>query len=439
MILSITLVKHWSIRQLDVKNAFLHGNISEEIYMQQPPGMADSQHPNYVCKLQRPLYGLKQAHRAWFDRFSAFLLKYGFFCSLADPSLFIFHSDHGSLILLLYVDDILLTGSTFELVTSFIHLLSTEFSMKDLGPIHHFLGVEIAHTLTGLHLSQSHYALTILECSNVVECKPMSTPLEIHPPFSSINPLLDDPSHFRGIVGALQYLTLTRLNLSYSVNYVSQFMHAPTLAHLKLVRRILRYVKGTINIGLHLSAHITINLCAFSDADCAGYPTIRRSTTGYCTFLGTNLISWCAKKQHTISRSSTEAEYHAMANTTAEITWLTYILKDLRVPLSSTPILYCDNLSALYMTINPVFHARSKHIELDYHFVCERVALGFLVTKHVSTGKQVAYIFTKILSKAIFHSFYTKLCLQPRLDLREDISRIPSCTKNQNYQQLKCE
>ena len=221
----------------------------------------------------------------------------------------------------------------------------------------------------------------------MVGCKPMSTPLETHPKLPSHDLLLDDPSHYRGIVGALQYLTLTRPDLSYSVNYVSQFMHAPTLGHLKLVRRILRYVKGTIDIGLHLSSHTNLSLCAFSYADWAGCPTTRRSTTGYYTFLGTNLISWCAKKQHTISHSSTEAEYRAMANTTAEITWLTYILKDLRIPLSSPPTLYCDNLSALYMTINPVFHARSKHIELDYHFVRERVALGLLVTKHVSTAK----------------------------------------------------
>ncbi|WKA03451.1 hypothetical protein VitviT2T_021558 [Vitis vinifera] len=293
--------------------------------------------------------------------------------------------------------------------------------MKDLGQIHYFLGIEISQTADGLHLSQSHYALTILERANMVDCKPMSTPLEAKTKTSPNNVLLEDPSYFRGLVGALQYLTLTRPDLSYSVNYASQFMHAPTLVHLKMVRRILRYVKGTIDIGLHFTSHTTLDLCAFSDADWAGFPTTRRSITGYCTFLGENLISWCAKKQHTIFRSSTEAEYRAMAHTAAELTWMSFILNDLHVPLASTPTLYCDNTSALHMTINPVFHARSKHIELDYHFVRERVALGLLVTQHISTENQVADLFTKPMSKAALSKFQTKLCLQPRHSLREGI------------------
>ncbi|KAJ8751366.1 hypothetical protein K2173_016562 [Erythroxylum novogranatense] len=273
----------------------------------------------------------------------------------------------------------LLIGSSTELVTSFIQILSCEFSMKDLGPVHHFLRVEISPTSEGLHLSQSHYALTILERSNMVDCKPMPTPLDVKLKLPNLATPLADPSFYRGIVGALQYLTLTRPDLSYSVNYVSQFMHAPTVVHMKLVHRILRYLKGTLSTGLHVTSQTTLTLSAFSDTDWASCPTTRRSTTGYCTFLGSNIISWCAKKQHTISRSSTEAEYRAMANTAADLTWLTYILRDLHVPLSSSPTLYCDNISALYMIINPVFHARSKHIELDYHFVRECVALGLLV------------------------------------------------------------
>jgi hypothetical protein len=430
MIISTALIQGWPIRQLDVKNAFLHGNITEDIYMEQPPGMADSQHPEYVCKLQKALYGLKQAPRAWFDRFNTFLLEYGFICSLADPSLFIFHSEHGLLVLLLYVDDMLLTGSTEALVSNFIQLLSGEFTMKDLGPIHHFLGIEICKTRSGLHLSQSHYALTILERATMTDCKPMSTPLEAKTKTSLTDIPLEDPSHFRGLVGSLQYLTLTRPNLSYSVNYMSQFMHAPAMTHLKMVRRILRYVKGKLNIGLHFSANTSLDLFAFSDADWAGCLTTRRSTTGYYVFMGKNIISWCAKKQHTVSRSSTEAEYRAMANTAAELTWLTFILKDLHIPMTSPPTLYCDNLSALHMTINLVFHARSKHIELDYHFVRERVALGQLITKHISTNEQVADLFTKPMSKAALTSFQNKLCLQPKHSLRESVSNRHSDGNN---------
>ncbi|RVX02174.1 Retrovirus-related Pol polyprotein from transposon RE1 [Vitis vinifera] len=306
MVLTIALVKKWPIRQLDVKNAFLHSLISKDIHMEQPPGMADLEHPTHVCKLQKALYGLKQAPRA---------------CS--------------------------------------------EFAMKDLGQIHYFLGIEISQTADGLHLSQSHYAFTILERANMVDCKPMSTPLEAKTKTSPNNVLLEDPSYFRGLVGALQYLTLMRPDLSYSVNYASQFMHAPTLVHLKM-------------IGRGVQPH-----------DDPSLATVR--------FL------------------------EEISSPAAELTWMSFILNDLHIPLASTPTLYCDNTSALHMTINPVFHARSKHIELDYHFVRERVALGLLVTQHISIEKQVADLFTKPMSKAALSNFQTKLCLQPRHNLREGI------------------
>ncbi|KAL6316302.1 hypothetical protein AAG906_017935 [Vitis piasezkii] len=180
-----------------------------------------------------------------------------------------------------------------------------------------------------------------------------------------------------------------------------------------MVRRILKYVKGTIDISLHFTSNTTLDLCVFSDVDWAGCPTTRRSIIGYCMFLGGNFISWCAKKQHTISRSSAKAEYRAMANIIAELTWMSFILKDLHISLASTPTLYCDNTSALHMTINLVFHARSKHIKLDYHFVCERVALGLLITQHISNEKQVADLFTKLMSKAALGNFQTKLASNP--------------------------
>eukprot|EP00257_Ricinus_communis_P024896 XP_025012310.1 uncharacterized protein LOC107262689 [Ricinus communis] len=285
--------------------------------------------------------------------------------------------------------------------------------MKDLGPVHHFLDVVISLTSGGLHLSQSHYALTILERSHMVNCKSMSTPLDIKlQPFVSA-PSLADPSYYRGIVGALQYITLTRPDLSYRVNYVSQFMHAPTTAHLKLIHRILQYLKGTLSTGLHLTSNTSLTLSGFSEVDWAACPTTRRSTTGYCIFLGSNLISWCAKKQHTISRSSTEAEYRAMSHTTTELTWLSYLLSDLHIYGSPSPTLYCDNISALYLTINPVFHVRSKHIELDYHYVSERVARGLLVTKHIPSTHHVADLFANLCQRPPWLDFFPNCAFVP--------------------------
>lgn len=170
--------------------------------------------PLYVCKLHKALYGLKQAPRAWFDRFSSFLLTHGFFCSLADPSLFILHSTHGTLVLLLYVDDMLLTSSNSKLIDEFIALLHSEFAMKDLGPVHHFLGIEVHRSPNTLHLSQTHYARTILDKAQMLDCKkPMNTPMESKTKGLHDTTPFNDPIFYRSVVGALQYLTLTRPNL----------------------------------------------------------------------------------------------------------------------------------------------------------------------------------------------------------------------------------
>ncbi|XP_022868610.1 uncharacterized protein LOC111388158 [Olea europaea var. sylvestris] len=211
--------------------------------------------------------------------------------TLADPSLFIYHSPHGILVLLLYVDDMLLTGSS----PSFLNL-HREFAIKELGSIHHFLGMKISPNSDGLHVSQTLYALTLLDRTYIIDSKPMSTPLETKFNNTTDDTPLADPSFYSSIVRALQYLTLTRPDLAFSVNLASQFMQAPCNSHLKMVRCILRYVKGTLSFGLQFFSRSILDLFAFSDADWARCPTTRRSTTGYCTFLGQNLLSWRAKK-----------------------------------------------------------------------------------------------------------------------------------------------
>jgi hypothetical protein len=309
--------------------------------------------------------------------------------------------------------------------------------MKDLGPLHYFLGIQVATISGDLILHQTKYAIDILERDAMHECKPIHTPMSQKNKPELTSPLYKDPKHYRSLVGALQYLTLTRPDLSYSVNHVSQYMQAPTDAHFTMVRRILRYVKGTVHLGIHIQTSSTLDLYAFSDADWAGCPLTRRSMTGYCTFLGSNIISWSAKKQPTVSRSSSEAEYRAMAQTTAELTWLTFLLRDLHVPLSSAPTLFCDNLSSLFMTVNPVFHARSKHIEMDYHYVRERVALGLLVTCHVSTRCQIADIFTKAQTHEALDSLRHKLCLVTTPSLTGDVSESLPDHKNHGTLQLQ--
>jgi histone deacetylase 1/2 len=188
----------------------------------------------------------------------------------------------------------------------------------------------------------------------------------------------NDSTNYRSIVGALQYITLTRPDIAFSVNKVCQFLHAPTTVHWTAVKRILRYLRGTISLGLRLSKSSSTIVSAFSDADWAGCPDDRRSTGGFAVYVGSNLVSWNAKKQATVSRSSTEAEYKSLANATAEVMWVQTLLDELGVSQSKAAVLWCDNIGATYLSANPVFHARTKHIEVDYHFVRERVARKLL-------------------------------------------------------------
>lgn len=214
---------------------------------------------------------------------------------------------------------------------------------------------------------------------------------------------------YRIIVGSLQYLTLTRPDITHTVNLTSQFMQYPNSEHFHAVKRILRYVRGTVQLELRLIEMSPLRLCGYSDADWGGCSTARRSTIGYTIYLGANCISWASKKQHPVARSSAEAEYRALASTAAEITWITYILRYIGVTLTIAPILFCDNLSALYMTVNPVLHDRTKHVEMDYHFVREKVARGQLITHFVRSQDQLADIHTKALTKQQFAAFRSKL------------------------------
>ena len=246
IVLTLATVKGWSLRQLDVKNAFLHRHLDTTIFMDQPLGFVDSATPTHVCLLKRALYGLKQAPRAWFDWFSSFLIDFGFFCSSADSSLFIYKCESHILILLVYVDDIILTGSSDSLLAQFVSQLAVQFSIKDLGSLNYFLGIQVCRFSDDIFLSQSKYMTDILTRLNMVDCKPVATPMASkRVSLPQGDSLYSDLTEYRRIVGTLQYLTLTRPNLNYAVNTVCQYMHAPTMEHFQMVKRILCYVNGT--------------------------------------------------------------------------------------------------------------------------------------------------------------------------------------------------
>jgi hypothetical protein len=258
-----------------------------------------------------------------------------------------------------------------------------EFAIKDLSPLHYFLGLEVVHRADGFFLHQCKYAQDILERARMLNCSHAATPVDKNAKLSATaGSPATDASQYRSIVGGLQYLTLTRPELQYAVQQVCLYMHAPRDAHWTTVKRILRYIRGSMDLGLTISASPSVDIVAYSDADWAGCPDTRCSTSGYCVYLGSSLISWSSKRQPIISRSSAEAEYRAVANAVAECTWLHHLLSELAYHVDKATAVFCDNVSAVYLSANPVHHRRTKDIVLDIHFVREKIALGHVRVLH---------------------------------------------------------
>ncbi|KAJ9543905.1 hypothetical protein OSB04_023612 [Centaurea solstitialis] len=410
-VLTLAISQRWPIHQLDVKNAFLHGTLHETVYMHQPVGFRHPTFPDHVCLLKWSLYGLKQAPRAWYERFATYVTKIGFTHSKFDHSLFIYHRGPDTAYILLYVDDIVLVTSSDSLRHKVMTLLASEFAMKDLGPLSFFLGIAVIRSSSdSLFLSQHKYALEVLQRAGLALCNPAPTPVDTNSKLSSNDgTLLDNPTEYRQLVGALPYLTIARPDISYAVQQVCMHMHAPRTSYMNALKRILRYVRGTITYGLTFHSSSTNSLVAYTDADWAECPDTRRSTSGYCIYLGDNLLSWSSKRQPTISRSSAEAEYRAVANVVSETCRLRNLLCDLFHPPSKATLVYYDNVSAMYLSTNPVQHQRTKHIEIDIHFVREKVARGQVRPLHVPSRYQIADTFTKGLPRILFDDFQSSL------------------------------
>ncbi|MCH82167.1 retrovirus-related Pol polyprotein from transposon TNT 1-94, partial [Trifolium medium] len=416
IILTLAVTYKWSVQQIDINNAFLNGLLQEEVYMTQPTGFEVSD-KSLVCKLHKSLYGLKQAPRAWYDKLTQTLLQMGFVKSKCDPSLLVHHQQGACTYVLVYVDDILITGSAPHLIKDLIDKLNVKFALKQLGEVDYFLGIQVHHKPSGgLLLHQSKYIKDLLNKTKMENCKPIGSPMVNTCRLSKFGTdTMQDASLYRSTVGALQYATLTRPDIAYSVNKVCQFMAHPLESHWKAVKRILRYLKGTIHYGLLLqpsSSSPPFSLRAYSDADWATDQDDRRSTSGSCIFFGSNLISWGSKKQQLVARSSTEAEYRSMANTTAELLWIQSLLQELQVPFH-TPTLLCDNISAVSLAHNPILHSRTKHIELDIHFVREKVLSKHLNVLHVPASDQLVDPLTKPLSPSNYAAIRVKLKVFP--------------------------
>lgn len=410
-ILKVAATKNWLVHQMDVSNAFLHGDLDEEIYMKLPQGYKTSD-PNKVCRLKKSLYGLRQAPRCWYAKLTNALLRFGFSHDYADQSLF--SKVRGSICIhiLVYVDDFIITCNDTQALQEFKDYLHKCFRMKDLGKLKYFLGLEVARNNSGFYLSQRKYALDIITETGLLGAKPSPVPMELNHKLAKAEGPLANAQQYRRLVGRLIYLTNTRPDLAYAVHILAQFMQKPLLPHWDVALRVVRYLKGSPGQGIFFRADDQLRISAFCDADWSGCPLSRRSLSAYIVFLGDSPVSWRTKKQDAVALSSAEAEYRAMSDTVKELKWMKGLFLSFGVSHPEPMRLFCDSKSALYIASNPVFHERTKHIERNCHHVRDVLKAKLISTEHVSSRNQLADILTKSLPRPLFEELLSKLAVR---------------------------
>ncbi|GKC08724.1 retrovirus-related pol polyprotein from transposon TNT 1-94 [Tanacetum coccineum] len=343
--------KNMIIYQMDVKTAFLNGDLQEEVFVSQPEGFEDQENPTHVYRLKKALYGLKQAPRAWYDTLSKFLLANNFFKGAVDPTLFTRKSGKHILLVQIYVDDIIFASTDHNACHIFSKEMNSKFQMSMMGQMSFFLGLQVSQSPRGIFINQAKYALETLKKYGMDLSDPVDTPmvdrLKLDEDLMGI-PV--DQTRFRGMVGSLMYLTASRPDLVFAVCMCARYQAKPTKKHFEAIKRVFRYLKGTINMGLWYPKDNAMSLTAYADADHAGCQDSRRSTSGSAQFLGDRLVSWSSKKQRSTAISTTEAEYIAMSGCCAQILWMRSQLKDYGFDFNKIP-LYCDNKSAIALML----------------------------------------------------------------------------------------
>nr|GEY60543.1 retrovirus-related Pol polyprotein from transposon TNT 1-94 [Tanacetum cinerariifolium] len=384
ILLAYTAHKNMVVYQMDVKNAFLNGILREEVYVSQSDGFVDQDNPNHVYKLKKALYGLKQAPRAWYDMLSSFLISQDFSKGSVNPTLFIRRNNNDLLLVQIYVDDIIFAASTPGLCDLFAKLI-------------------------GIFINQSKYALESLKKYGFESCDPVDSPMvEKSKLDEDKEGKAVDSSHYHGMIGILLYVTASRPDLQFAICMCAWYQARPTKKHIHAVKRIFRYLRGTINRGLWYPKYSSVALIAFADADHTGCQDTRRSTSGSLQFIGEKLISWSSKRQKSAAISSTEAEYIALSRCCSQILWMRSQLTDYGLGFNKIPM-YCDNKSAIALCCNNVQHSRSKHIDIRYHFIKEQVENGVIELYFINIEYQVVDLFTKALGRDRIEFLINKL------------------------------
>ncbi|GKA44214.1 putative RNA-directed DNA polymerase [Tanacetum coccineum] len=413
VILALAAQHGWSVHHLDVKSAFLNGDLEEEVYVTQPEGYVNKNQSQKVFKLFKALYGLRQAPRAWNVRLDKSMKGLGFLKSSQDPAVYTRNSKGKTLIVGVYVDDLIITGSHTQDIVEFKEQMKNEFEMSDLGLLAYYLGIEVSQKKWGIALRQTCYARKLLEQFGMQYCNPTKSPME--PKLKVDNDEGGeeiDSTEYRRLVGCLRYLTHTRPDLSYSVGIASRFMEKPTTLHFQVVKRILRYIKGTLDYGINYEKGSEFkDLVGFTDSDHGGDPVGGKSTGGMIFYLGRNAITWQSQKQKTVALSSCEAEFMAATSAACQAIWLANLVKELTGQQVEPTTLFVDNKSAIALMKNPVSHGRSKHINIHFHFIRECVKQRKIIVEHVNSKDQRADLFTKALALVKFIEMRNKLGL----------------------------
>src|SRR6266487_261536 len=394
---------------MDVKSAFLNGYLNEEVFVEQPKGFIEPTLPNHVYKLKKALYGLKQAPRAWYERLTVFLLSQGYRKGGNDKTLFVKKEKGDFIIAQIYVDDIVFRGMSSKMVQHFVQQMQSEFEMSLVGELTYFLGLQVKKMEDTIFISQSKYAKNIVKKFGMDKASHKRTPAATHLKLTKDEKGVDvDQSQYRSMIGSLLYLTASRPDIAFAVGVCARYQATPKMSHLTQVKRVLKYVSGTCNYGIMYSHGEDSKLIGYCDADWARSADDRKSTSGGCFFLWNNLISWFSKKQNSVSLSTAEAEYIAAGSSCSQILWIKQMLSEYNVG-QDVITLYCDNLSAINISKNPIQHSRTKHIDIRHHFIRDLVEENIVTLEHVTTEGQIADIFTKALDATQFERLRVKL------------------------------
>ncbi|GKA00957.1 retrovirus-related pol polyprotein from transposon TNT 1-94 [Tanacetum coccineum] len=378
------------------------------------PGFVSKQYPYHVYALDKALYGLKQAPRAWYDVLSKFLVDSGFQKGSIDTTLFIKKKGKHIMLIQIYVDDIIFGSTNPKYCTKFSELMVKRFEMSMMGEMKFFLGLQVNQFSNGIFINQSKYILDILKRFGMENCDTVPTPM-----VEQAKLKLDlvgkpvDHTDYRSMIGSLMYLTSSRPDIMFATCMCARYQANPNEHHVSAVKRIFRYLKGTINLGLWYPKDSGFDLTAYSDADHAGCHLDRKSTSGSVQFLGDKLVCWSSKKQNCVSISTAESEYVAVSGCCAQVLWMRTQLTDYGFFFDKVPI-YCDSKSAIAISCNPVQHTRTKHIDVRYHFIKDHVEKGTIELYFVGTEFQLADLFTKSLPEARFKFLVEKLGMMSR-------------------------